>query len=416
MKKIFGSLIAGDDPIEKWFMQQPSLYEKISKTFDEFFIINLVHFSLFKKKKFYNNEYSNKITLPHNFKVITPVNEYELNKFLIDKNLVAFMNFGKNLGSFKVQFLVKKYNIRLIYLQNLGAIKRNYLGIQGQKGWQRSGLRYFFVMMSKLATYGLIKILILLNLFSRIDISFESSQTIVDNCNNSFCKKIERLFPFLKICYFKKIIRINSRSFDVISKSKLNLSEEKIVFIDGNFYHADKIIREGNPDEKLKLKYYNQLEEFLIKLSNVFNKKVTICLHPSTNFENYKKHFRKFEIFKYQTSENIRQAFIVVFHESSSIIDAILLKKKIISLKSDALGITDKIKIEDYQKKLGLFSYTLGEKNELDKNFLQNKLNEITKNYESYIKKEIIVDYSILGEDKIIDTVKKEYFINKKYV
>ena len=415
MKKIFGLIIA-DEKLDKILTLQKSLYEKISKEFDEFYIINLINFEFFNKKKIRKNQYSNNTKLPHNFKLITPEDEYELKKFMENKNMVAFMGISKEINNFKIQFLIKKYNIRLIYLQNLGAIKRNYLGIQGQKGWQRSGLRYFFVMMSKLATYGLIKILILLNLFSRIDISFESSQTIVDNCNNSFCKKIERLFPFLKICYFKKIIRINSRSFDVISKSKLNLSEEKIVFIDGNFYHADKIIREGKPDEKLKLKYYNQLEEFLIKLSNVFNKKVTICLHPSTNFENYKKHFRKFEIFKYQTSENIRQAFIVVFHESSSIIDAILLKKKIISLKSDALGITDKIKIEDYQKKLGLFSYTLGEKNELDKNFLQNKLNEITKNYESYIKKEIIVDYSILGEDKIIDTVKKEYFINKKYV
>tara|TARA_B100001971_G_scaffold122933_1_gene113255 strand:- start:149 stop:580 length:432 start_codon:yes stop_codon:yes gene_type:complete len=127
MKKIFGSLIAGE-PIEKWFMLQPSLYEKISKTFDEFFIINLVHFSLFKKKKLYNNEYSNKITLPHNFKVITPVNEYELNKFLIDKNLVAFMSFGKSFFNFKIQFLVKKYNIRLICLLNTGAVGNQYLG------------------------------------------------------------------------------------------------------------------------------------------------------------------------------------------------------------------------------------------------------------------------------------------------
>jgi hypothetical protein len=75
MKKIFGSLIVSEK-IERSFVLQQSLYEKISKTFDEFFIINLVHFSLFKKKKLYNNEYSNKITLPHNFKVITPVSEY----------------------------------------------------------------------------------------------------------------------------------------------------------------------------------------------------------------------------------------------------------------------------------------------------------------------------------------------------
>ena len=111
MKKIFGLLVASEKPEESFFLQK-SLYKKISKTFDEFFIINLSHFVLFKKK-INKNKYSNNI-LPHNFKVITPINEYELNKFLVDKNLVAFMGFGKALNHFKIQFLVKKYNIRII--------------------------------------------------------------------------------------------------------------------------------------------------------------------------------------------------------------------------------------------------------------------------------------------------------------
>ena len=50
MKKIFGLLVASEKP-ESSFFYQKSLYEKISKTFDEFFIINLNHFILFKKKK-----------------------------------------------------------------------------------------------------------------------------------------------------------------------------------------------------------------------------------------------------------------------------------------------------------------------------------------------------------------------------
>ena len=99
----------------------------------------------------------------------------------------------------------------------------------------------------------------------------------------------------------------------MLTKANLNLSEEKIVFIDGNIDHGDKIIREGKKSEKLKLIYYNQLEQFLLKLSNIFNKKVTICLHPSTDMEEYKKYLEKFEISKYQTSENIMKAFIVLF-------------------------------------------------------------------------------------------------------
>jgi len=39
-------------------------------------------------------------------------------------------------------------------------------------------------------------------------------------------------------------------------------------------------------------------------------------------------------------------------------------------------------------------------------------LEKITKNYDHYIKGELIADDPTLGEDKIINTVKKEYFVN----
>jgi len=50
MKKIFGTLVTSENP-EGIFYIQESLYKKISKEFDEFFIINLINFNLFKKKK-----------------------------------------------------------------------------------------------------------------------------------------------------------------------------------------------------------------------------------------------------------------------------------------------------------------------------------------------------------------------------
>ena len=62
-----------------------------------------------------------------------------------------------------------------------------------------------------------------------------------------------------------------------------------------------------------------------------------------------------------------------------------------------------------------LFSYSLEEEKELNKNLLQNTLEKIIKNYDSYIKKEMMAEDSILGEDKIINTVKKEYLLNNTY-
>jgi hypothetical protein len=129
----------------------------------------------------------------------------------------------------------------------------------------------------------------------------------------------------------------------------------------------------------------------------------------------YKKYLGKFEMIKHQTSKNIMKAFIVVFHESSCIYDALLLKKKIISLKSDVLGPSDKVRIEKYQKRLGLFSCSLDEKKELNKNSLQTTLEKITENYDHYIKTELIADSFTPGEEMLIDTVRKEYFMTNEH-
>ena len=323
---------------------------------------------------------------------------------------------AKNLGSFRIQYLVKKCNIRLIYMFNSGVMGEHYLGKTLSRKRETKILRFYFFRLRKITVHYLFRVLTILNVFPKIDIYFESTKTIVDNCNNSLTKKIEKIFPFLKICYFKKIIHINSRSFDMLTKAKLNLSEEKIIFIAPHFDFlfsnllVDKEKR--RIDEKLILQYFNQLSQFLFELSDIFDKKVTICLHPSNNLEIYKKYLKKFEICKFQTSENIGQAFIVVFHQSTIISDAIFLKKKIISLKSNMFGEYNADRIDFFQKKYGLFSYSLDEKKELNKELLEAQLEKITRSYDRYIKEELMADDSIPGVDKIINTVKKEYFVN----
>jgi len=200
----------------------------------------------------------------------------------------------------------------------------------------------------------------------------------------------------------------------MLTKPNLNFSEEKIVFIDSNFDHFDRIFREGKIDENIRVKYFTLLNKFLVKLSKTFNKKVTICLHPQSDLKTYSKYLGEFEICRYQTNENIIKAFIIIFHESTIINDAIFLKKKIISLKSSTLGEYIMNRISHYQKLLGLYSYTLEDEKELNKDLLLNELIEISNSYEDYIKKEMMTDDSIPGENKIINTVKQEYFVNNK--
>ena len=69
-------------------------------------------------------------------------------------------------------------------------------------------------------------------------------------------------------------------------------------------------------------------------------------------------------------------------------------------------------RINFWEKKLGLYCYSLDKKKEIDSNKLLSTLEEITKNYDHYVKNELMADGSTLGEDKIISIIRKEYFEN----
>ena len=56
-------------------------------------------------------------------------------------------------------------------------------------------------------------------------------------------------------------------------------------------------------------------------------KKVIICLHPGNNLSNNNDDFKGFKTVKYETVEYIRQADLIVFHEGSSIIQGVAMKK-----------------------------------------------------------------------------------------
>ena len=126
---------------------------------------------------------------------------------------------------------------------------------------------------------------------------------------------------------------INSKNSFHLENSKNNL-EENIVFIDSDIRTKDIIIREGSISIDKEIEYIKRLNNFLKKLEISFNKKVTICLHPKSNYELYKKYFNDFEIVQFKTTEKIKSAYIVIFHESTAINDALTLKKRIIRLNT----------------------------------------------------------------------------------
>ena len=173
------------------------------------------------------------------------------------------------------------------------------------------------------------------------------------------------------------------------------------------FDHPDRIMREGPVNLKNRNNYYQQINKLLIHLSEKYKKEVIICLHPKNNLSENNKDFKKFKCIKFQTDKYINRSYIVLFHEGSSIIEAVLLKKKIINIDGKSLGpyINNRAKL--YRdllnlKKVDLDNYLIDIENIKDKDF--NNLS----NFEEYIKKNIVFDKGVSGAYQIINHLKNK--------
>ena len=95
----------------------------------------------------------------------------------------------------------------------------------------------------------------------------------------------------------------------------------------------NKALRGNLPIQDYKNHYIELIK--IQKIENMFKKKVKICLHPRDDLFEKKEIFKDFEIIQHKTRENILKSALVIFFESSAIIDAVILKKKIITIYSN---------------------------------------------------------------------------------
>ena len=101
---------------------------------------------------------------------------------------------------------------------------------------------------------------------------------------------------------------------------------------------------------------------------------------------------------------------MVTFFDSSAIINAILLKKRIIQLNSKFLGKNEQMHTNTYKKKLDLVKVELDKFSEkdFDKIYDQSLLGEV--NYEKYINTFHCFDKNKKGIETIVDIIKSKYF------
>ena len=67
-------------------------------------------------------------------------------------------------------------------------------------------------------------------------------------------------------------------------------------------------------------------------------------------------------MYKYQTEKYILNSYLLLFHDTSSIFSGILLKKKIINLKSNSMGSYANKRAEFYMKKIKFVRHDIEKK------------------------------------------------------
>ena len=380
------------------------LLNNICKKFEKIYMINFINLKLFSnKKEKYNFTINKKFKLPNNIEFFTPLNSKDFADFMVGKELIGIIDLDRRFADLKLYLLLKKYKIKQVQISNIGFLLAEHTPLKNNfwKGvlWK----------LKKVYAHKFIVLLSNLGLISKLEIRFTTNSAIVESIKKSknFYQKI---FNHFKLAFAKETILVNSRAFDLYKVDKTKVRENLIVHLDWNLDDPQFLVFKDPLNRKNIEKHYFYLERLLKYFSNVYKKKIVVPLHPMDDLKLKKKYFPDFDVVQYQTRENILKAFIVFFFETSAIIDAILLKKKIINLHSD---IFDKNQVNINQKlsrKIGILNINIKDEVFTKKDDLLLQLDNITEKYSNHVKTYIAPDGNNLGYEKIIKTLRERFF------
>ena len=355
--------------------------------------INLINVSeIIKKKKKIDPLSINKNLIVHH-----PNNISELKDILVKKKFTLMYCITLSREYFFINFLINRLKNKIFIISNLGYNPENF-NYEKRTFFQK--IKIFFNIRFN---YYIMRILALFNILPNIDYFFESSSYVINSINGGLSKKIQKKISWLNFSLYKNLIKINSKHHDNLFNNRFEVSEEYIVFVDGFIFdHKDRIMRDGKINIVDRKKYFKDVNNLLSNLQTMYEKKIIVCLHPANNIALKNKDYGNFECVKYQTEKFISKAFIVLYHEGSSVIQAILEKKNIINLHGNYLGTYINKRCELYAKLLDIKRYDLENYKLDDKESLIQDLNASKPNYEKYIRENIITDSTKTGIEQII--------------
>ena len=374
---------------------------KASKEFDYFYIINVDYIVLFNKNNYeynFSDEINNR---PKNIILINPKNKSEFIGFMKNKDFLIINNFSRDFFSIKIHWLLNKLQVLQIQISNIG-------NVQGTRI-----LDYSYILKAIKVIFcidifrKLIPILSFFKIISKIEIRFLSNLEILSSIKNN---PIKKFFYDKKLFYAKEIIPINSRINDVFLDNNFKITNEFIVHIDHYLnYNHETLIRGHLSYDKIRT-HVHKMEKCLLNLSLNLKKEVIVCIHPLYPLEEFQQYYKNFKILKYHTRHYICKAEVVTFWDSSSIVDAIFLKKRIISLHDQELSKNEITHSEIYKKKIDLIKLNINHPESFSDKMILNKLDLKIPNYKNYIDKYHCLEEGVNGTDKIIKIIKKKFF------
>jgi len=397
MKKTILGIVHSSESLDAISSYYSEFFLEISRSFDKFYIINLSGLISFREKKKIN---INQKKFPKNFVFKKFSNSKKLKEFLLDKNLIAINNLGKNPSFFWALHLLRINNVKLINILNVGEFGLSTTLSVFKKN------TYIWSNFYDKGFYYIFRILTILNILPKIEITFHSNIDAINRLNNGLSKKFDSLIPFFNISYYKKIIKVNSRSF-VVKKNK-ETKRDYILFVDCPIMSGDRLIRDKKILKKEVLIFYERLNYLLNKLSKLFKKKIIISPHPK--YKNKYLNNKNYIMANKSTREMIPNCSYVVFTASGAIVDAVYQKKKIINFHSKLQGEYQLNMNNKYVKQLKLFSINLDKEVSLNKKKITKMTNLSLKSYNSFIKRRLLVDGDNNPNKKIIKVIKNNFF------
>ena len=197
----------------------------------------------------------------------------------------------------------------------------------------------------------------------------------------------------------------------IIKKKKIPISNEFITHIDLNVNHADDVVLRGKFSSKKTVIHYINLNKILKKLSKMYKKKIVVCIHPLYNEIKIQKFFPNFKVYKFKTREMINRSELVTFFDSTTIFNAVYLKKKIIIFRNRQLGNNMSIKSDKYCSLLGIPRIDIDKIDDIEKKTIEDHFKKSKKLFNKYINKYLKIN-NYYGYKEILKFIKNDKSIN----